>query len=48
MNIDVTDIKPRIGSIVRVDRAALSNEDVVQRCLELLETVASWSFRASH
>ena len=37
MNIEVTDIKPRIGSIVRVDRASLLDEGVVQRCLELLE-----------
>jgi len=37
VNIDVTDIKPRIGSVVRVDRAALLNEEIVQRCLELLE-----------
>jgi alpha-ketoglutarate-dependent taurine dioxygenase len=38
MKIDVTDIKPRIGSIVRADRSALTDEAVVQRCLELLES----------
>jgi alpha-ketoglutarate-dependent taurine dioxygenase len=34
----IESIKPRIGSIVRVDRSSLLEEEVVQRCLELLES----------
>lgn len=37
MKIAVENIKPNIGSIVRVDRAALLDDEVAQRCLELLD-----------
>ena len=37
MKLKVENIKPSIGSIVHVERSALLDEDVTQRCLELLE-----------
>ncbi len=37
MNIRVEPIKPHIGAVVHVDRAALGDEGVAQRCLEALE-----------
>jgi alpha-ketoglutarate-dependent taurine dioxygenase len=37
MKIAAENIKPKIGSIVRVDRAALLDDEVAQRCLELLD-----------
>jgi len=37
MKIAVENIKPNIGSIVRVERAALLEDEVAQRCLELLD-----------
>jgi alpha-ketoglutarate-dependent taurine dioxygenase len=37
MKVQVENIKPAIGSIVRFERSALLDDDVAQRCLELLE-----------
>lgn len=37
MSIRIEPIKPRIGAVVHVDRAALGEEGVAQRCLEALE-----------
>lgn len=37
MKIEVENVKPSIGAIVHVERSALFDEDVAQRCLELLE-----------
>ena len=37
MSIKVEPIKPHIGAIVHVDRAALGDEAVAQKCLEALE-----------
>jgi alpha-ketoglutarate-dependent taurine dioxygenase len=37
VKIEVENVKPKIGSIVRVDRSALCDNDVTERCLELLE-----------
>jgi alpha-ketoglutarate-dependent taurine dioxygenase len=37
MKIQVEYVKPRIGAIVKVDRSALLDEDVVRHCLQLLE-----------
>jgi alpha-ketoglutarate-dependent taurine dioxygenase len=37
MKMQVENIKPKIGSIVRVERSALLDPDVAQRCLELLD-----------
>ncbi len=37
MKVRVEDIKPAIGSIVHVERSSLLDDDVVQRCLELLD-----------
>ena len=37
MKVQVENIKPAIGSIVRFDRSALLDEDVAERCLELLD-----------
>lgn len=37
MKIAVENIKPTIGAIVRVERAALLDDEVAQRCLELLD-----------
>jgi alpha-ketoglutarate-dependent taurine dioxygenase len=38
MALKVEPIKPALGAIVHVDRAALSDDAVVQECLDLLET----------
>jgi alpha-ketoglutarate-dependent taurine dioxygenase len=37
MNVRVEPIKPHIGAVVHVDRAALGDPEVAQRCLEALE-----------
>ena len=37
MKVQAENIKPAIGSIVRFERSALLDEDVVERCLELLD-----------
>jgi len=37
MKVQVENIKPAIGSIVRFERSALLDDDVAERCLELLE-----------
>lgn len=37
MNMKIENIKPNIGAIVHVERSALLDKDVAQRCLELLE-----------
>ena len=37
MDLKVEPIKPALGAVVRVDRAALADEAVAQRCLDLLE-----------
>jgi alpha-ketoglutarate-dependent taurine dioxygenase len=37
MKVQVENIKPAIGSIVRFERSALLDDEVAQRCLELLE-----------
>ena len=37
MNMKVEPIKPHIGAVVHVDRAALGDPEVAQRCLEALE-----------
>jgi alpha-ketoglutarate-dependent taurine dioxygenase len=37
MKVQVENIKPAIGSIVRFERSALLDDDVAQQCLELLE-----------
>lgn len=37
MKIAIENIKPTIGATVRVDRAALRDDEVAQRCLELLD-----------
>jgi len=37
MKMQIENIKPKIGSIVRVERAALLDPDVAKRCLELLD-----------
>jgi alpha-ketoglutarate-dependent taurine dioxygenase len=37
MKLEVENIKPTIGSIVRVERSSLLDDEVAQRCLELLE-----------
>jgi alpha-ketoglutarate-dependent taurine dioxygenase len=37
MKMEVENLKPKIGSIVHVDRSALQDEEVAHRCLELLE-----------
>jgi alpha-ketoglutarate-dependent taurine dioxygenase len=37
MKMQVENIKPKIGSIVKVERPALFDQDVAERCLELLD-----------
>jgi alpha-ketoglutarate-dependent taurine dioxygenase len=37
MKVQVENIKPAIGSIVRFERSALLDDDVAERCLELLD-----------
>jgi alpha-ketoglutarate-dependent taurine dioxygenase len=37
MTLSVKSIKPNIGAVIEVDRARLLDEDVVAKCLELLE-----------
>ena len=37
MKMQVENVKPKIGSIVQVERSALLEPDVAKRCLELLE-----------
>src|SRR3984885_10050667 len=37
MKVQVENIKPAIGSIVRFERSALLDDDVAVRCLELLD-----------
>jgi alpha-ketoglutarate-dependent taurine dioxygenase len=37
MQMQVENIKPKIGSIVHVERSALLDQDVAKRCLELLD-----------
>jgi alpha-ketoglutarate-dependent taurine dioxygenase len=37
MKIEIENVKPKIGTIVHVERSALLDEDVAQRCLELLD-----------
>jgi alpha-ketoglutarate-dependent taurine dioxygenase len=37
MKVQVENIKPAIGSVVRFERSALLDDDVAQRCLELLD-----------
>jgi alpha-ketoglutarate-dependent taurine dioxygenase len=37
MKVQVENIKPAIGSIVRFERSALLDDDVAERCLDLLE-----------
>lgn len=37
MKMQVENIKPAIGSIVRFERSALLDDEIAQRCLELLE-----------
>ena len=42
-------IKPHIGSIIRVDKDAMCNDDAVaQRCLELLEERGVLVFPGAH
>lgn len=37
MKIEIENVKPKIGTIVHVERSALLDDDVAKRCLELLD-----------
>ena len=37
MKMQIENIKPKIGSIINVERSALFDQDVAERCLELLD-----------